>query len=129
MIIVEMKLIDAHTGKMWKHGKIKSFPRSGNLSGWDLLLRGLRAALGSRNNCFSDAEAGPGPDSDLVDMVRDVRSAQRRYFKSRSSDDLATSKRLEAILDEALNADAKQPGDSLFNAETAPGSVKPGHAQ
>lgn len=36
------------SGKLWKSGEIKGFPRK-RLLGWDLLFRILRQAVGERN--------------------------------------------------------------------------------
>jgi hypothetical protein len=48
--------------------------------------------------------------ADFVDMVARMRDAQRRYFKTRSHDDLAESKRLEREVDRAIEAAADDQG-------------------
>jgi hypothetical protein len=40
--------------------------------------------------------------SNFVRLVREMRKAQKAYFKQRLSGDLATSKRLEGQVDQAL---------------------------
>lgn len=42
------------------------------------------------------------------DLVRRCRAAQKAYFKSRSSDDLETSKRLEREIDRELESDGQR---------------------
>jgi hypothetical protein len=47
--------------------------------------------------------------SEFVDLVRRMRDAQRRYFKTRDRGDLDTSRQLEREVDRAVEA-IQQPG-------------------
>lgn len=47
-------------------------------------------------------------------LVFDMRTAQKRYFRTRSHDDLQESKRLERLVDEELKADGQK---SLFDGK------------
>ena len=53
----------------------------------------------------------PENTAEFIELVRRMREAQREYFRSRSSEALTESKRLERQVDTALAA-AKTP--SLF---------------
>ncbi len=44
--------------------------------------------------------------SDFFSLVRDMRNAQREYFRTRSKDSLRRSKALEKQVDEALSGQA-----------------------
>ena len=59
----------------------------------------------------------------LLQLTTQVRAAQRRFDKSRQSDDLKVAKKLEKQLDELLlkanHADNLQPG--LFGSAKKPG--------
>lgn len=48
--------------------------------------------------------------ADFMDLVARMRDAQRRYFKTRSRDDLEESKRLEREVDRATAAAADDQG-------------------
>ena len=64
-------------------------------------------------------------DRETIELARDTRRAQRRYFKTRDRDDLDAAKALEDRLDAALGLtrDAKRPapaGPLLPGMEDAP---------
>ena len=49
-------------------------------------------------------------DSEILDIVREMRAAQKTYFKSRAQTDLEASKDLERKVDKALTERASQQG-------------------
>ena len=58
---------------------------------------------------------------EFADMVQKMREAQKNYFRTRLQRDLALSKQLEKMVDDALSARAKsrQPVQpELFEGET-----------
>ena len=55
---------------------------------------------------------------ELARLAKDVRRAQRLYFRTRTADALAESKRLERELDRVLDEFIDQPGlPGLTNSE------------
>jgi hypothetical protein len=52
-------------------------------------------------------------DLDFARLVASMRAAQRKYFRTRSYDDLDESKRLEREVDAALK-EALEPQKKLF---------------
>ena len=52
---------------------------------------------------------------DLADLVRDMRAAQRRYFRNREPADLQASRKLESRVDVVLDYLARREPD-LFTA-------------
>jgi len=57
--------------------------------------------------------------ADFIDLVRQMRAAQKQYFLRRTSGDLRDAKSWEALVDEAIRqwdekqAEAAQPGLGL----------------
>jgi hypothetical protein len=49
-------------------------------------------------------------DAELIALVREMRAAQKAYFKTRNLEHLTTSKRLEREIDKALEARAAGQG-------------------
>jgi len=43
-------------------------------------------------------------DAEIIALVREMRAAQRAYFKTRNLEHLTTSKRLEREIDKALGS-------------------------
>lgn len=57
--------------------------------------------------------------SELAELVRDLRSVQRRYFRERTSEALHASKELEARVDRVLKQLADPPAaPGLFDGPT-----------
>lgn len=52
-------------------------------------------------------------EADFIQMVRDMRAVQKRYFERRLHDDLLESKRLESEVDRRL-ADLANKQQQLF---------------
>jgi hypothetical protein len=51
---------------------------------------------------------------EFVSLVKDMRQAQKTYFKTRRLDDLAASKKLEAAVDKAVQ-EVEDGQQSLFD--------------
>jgi len=49
-------------------------------------------------------------DAEIIALVREMRAAQKAYFKTRSIDQLTASKKLERQVDQALTERAADQG-------------------
>ena len=56
------------------------------------------------------------PDKDLIELVEQMRHAQKEYFRTRSGGALDASKRLERRVDEAL-AERRDTQLKLFSGD------------
>lgn len=52
---------------------------------------------------------------ELAELVRDMRAAQKRYFRDRTSEALHASKELESRVDRVLRDLADPPAPGLFD--------------
>lgn len=67
--------------------------------------------------------------TELADLVRRMRDAQRRYFRTRSGEDLDKSKALEREVDLALETALAPPGEKqgqLFDGAAGNGPYQGG---